>query len=81
MSNLDSNVKDRISIDPGVLGGKPTIRGTRVPVSLILNLLAHDYSFDRIREAYPYISEDDIRAALTYAETHIESESPSRLAS
>jgi uncharacterized protein (DUF433 family) len=60
---------DRIVCDPNILGGKPTIKGTRVPVSLILNLLANGYSFERIVEAYPYVHEDDIKASLTYAES------------
>jgi uncharacterized protein (DUF433 family) len=43
-------------------------------VSLILNLLAHDYSFDRIVEAYPILTNDDIRAAILYASARLEHE-------
>jgi uncharacterized protein (DUF433 family) len=59
--------RDRITVDPDILVGKPVITGTRIPVSLILNLLAHDYTFDRIIQAYPILTVDDIRAAIAYA--------------
>ncbi len=58
----------RIEVRPEVLLGKPVIAGTRIPVYLILNLLASGYDFARILEAYPHLEEDDIRAALDYAE-------------
>ena len=57
----------RFTVDPDILVGKPVITGTRIPVSLVLNLLAHDYSFDRIIEAYPILTADDIRTAIAYA--------------
>ena len=55
---------DRVTVDPDILVGKSVITGTRIPVSLALNLLAHDYTFDRIIEAYPILTADDIRAAI-----------------
>lgn len=58
---------DRITVDPGILVGKPVVTGTRIPVYLILNLIAHGYDFARIIEAYPVLTEDDIKAALLYA--------------
>ena len=64
-----SHEPDRIVVDPRIMVGKPVVRGTRVPVSLILNLIAHGYSFERIVEAYPYVHEEDIRASLLYAES------------
>lgn len=66
--------EDRITIDPGVLAGKPVIKGTRVPVSLVLNLLAHGYTFARIVEAYPQLSEEDVRAAITYSAARMDRE-------
>ncbi|HEX5504290.1 MAG TPA: DUF433 domain-containing protein [Thermomicrobiales bacterium] len=65
---------DRIIRDPAILVGKPIIRGTRIPVALILNLLAHGYDFGRIVEAYPQLTEDDIVAALAYAGERMERE-------
>ena len=57
----------RITVDPRVMVGKPVVRGTRVPVSVILNLIAHGYSFDRIVEEYPNLTVEDVRAAVLYA--------------
>jgi uncharacterized protein (DUF433 family) len=60
----------RISIDPHVCFGKPCIKGTRIWVSLILDLLATGSSEKEILEEYPHLTEDDIRACLLYgAET------------
>lgn len=66
--------ENRIVVDPHVLAGKPVVRGTRIPVSLILNLLAHGYDFDRIVGAYPILSRDDVRAAIEYAAARLERE-------
>ncbi|MGH2615141.1 MAG: DUF433 domain-containing protein [Thermomicrobiales bacterium] len=59
--------RNRITVDPDILVGKPVITGTRIPVSLILNLLAHEYTFDRVIQAYPILTAEDIRAAIAYA--------------
>ncbi|MEJ5375059.1 MAG: DUF433 domain-containing protein [bacterium] len=56
----------RISIDPNICFGKPCIRGHRIWVSLILDLLASGWTFDQIRENYPGIDDDDIRACIAY---------------
>ena len=66
------NINDRIIRDPKILVGKPTIKGTRIPVSLILNQIAHGYNFDRIIEAYPNLTKEDIVAAIKYSEAQIE---------
>jgi len=58
---------DRITIDPNVMGGKPCIRGMRVTVGMITGLVASGASFQEILELYPYLEEDDIKAALSYA--------------
>ena len=58
---------DRISFDPAVMGGRACIRGTRITVSLILNLAANGMSVEEILEAYPYLEAGDIRQALEYA--------------
>jgi len=60
-------VSERIVVDPQILCGKPVIKGTRIPVYLILDLLAAGYSIQRILEAYPSLTGDDIVAALAFA--------------
>lgn len=56
----------RISIDPSVCFGKPCIRGTRIWVSLILDLLASGMTEEEIRSDYPDLGHDDILAAIAY---------------
>ncbi|HZO26396.1 MAG TPA: DUF433 domain-containing protein [Chloroflexota bacterium] len=63
----DHELRERIEIDPKVMVGKPCIRGTRIPVRMIVNLLAHGATLDEIFEEYPRLSGDDIRACLLYA--------------
>lgn len=58
---------DRITFDPGRMGGKPCIRDMRVTVGMIVGLIASGYTRERILEAYPYLEEEDIRQALAYA--------------
>ena len=57
---------ERISIDPQVCGGKPCIKGTRIWVSLILDLLASGMVEAELRAEYPGLAHDDILAALAY---------------
>ncbi|MFN4256960.1 MAG: DUF433 domain-containing protein [Saprospiraceae bacterium] len=57
----------RITFDPRVMGGKPCIRGMRVTVGMVVELVAAGYSTDRILKGYPYLEADDIREALLYA--------------
>jgi len=58
---------DRITFDPKVMGGRACIRGMRITVSLILNLVANGMTPEEIIEAYPYLEPDDIRQTLQYA--------------
>lgn len=58
---------DRITSDPNVLGGKACIRGMRLSVSLIVNLVANGMSFEEILVEYPDLETEDIRQALRYA--------------
>jgi uncharacterized protein (DUF433 family) len=60
------NRLDRISIDPAVCGGKPCIKGTRIWVSLILDLLAGETWEEEILMEYPQLTHDDILAAIAY---------------
>ena len=57
----------RITFDPGIMGGKPCIRGMRVTVGMIVGLVASGYSKPAILELYPYIESEDIAEALRYA--------------
>jgi uncharacterized protein (DUF433 family) len=57
---------ERISIDPRVCFGKPTVRGTRIWVSLILDLLAGGMSMGELLEEYPQLTTEDILAAIAY---------------
>jgi uncharacterized protein (DUF433 family) len=57
----------RITIEPGKCGGRPCIRGMRIRVTDILELLAADASYEEILEDYPRLERDDIRAAVQYA--------------
>ncbi|MEK0084035.1 DUF433 domain-containing protein [Benzoatithermus flavus] len=59
--------RDHIEIDPGRLGGKPVVRGSRIPVELVAELVTDGWSAERSRESYPTLSEEDIRACLRYA--------------
>ena len=56
----------RISVDPNVCFGKPCIRGTHIWVSLVLDFLADGLSIDEVLAEYPYLTEEDIRAAIAY---------------
>ena len=58
---------NRITHDPNVMGGRACIRGMRVTVSLVLNLISSGVTSDEITEAYPYLDAEDIRHALKYA--------------
>ena len=57
----------RITFNPNVMGGKPCIRGLRVTVGTIVGLIAAGHSFADILKAYPYLEEQDLSEALTYA--------------
>lgn len=61
-----ANLLERISINPAVCGGKPCIKGTRIWVSLILDLLASGITDREVRAEYPQLTYDDILAAIAY---------------
>jgi uncharacterized protein (DUF433 family) len=60
-------VTDRIEIDPKVMMGKPVIRGTRIPVELLLRKLADGATETDLFDAYPRLTREDIQAAIGYA--------------
>ena len=59
----------RIISDPGILGGKPVVEGTRLSVEHILGLLAYNMSHREIVEAYPVLTVEDVNGVLEYAAT------------
>jgi uncharacterized protein (DUF433 family) len=65
----------RITLDPKIMGGKPTIRDTRVTVGTILGLLASGCSPEEILKEYPYLEADDIQQSLSYAAWRVSEES------
>lgn len=58
---------ERITFDPKMMGGKPCIRGMRVTVGTIVGLVASGNNFDDIIKYYPYLEQEDIKQALSYA--------------
>lgn|GEM_PF-338350 len=74
MANTNRNNQDRIVRIPGVLGGKPVIKGTRIPVDMILERLASDLELKTLFEDYPDLTEEDIKACIAYAKELVEDE-------
>jgi len=66
--------QERIVIAPNICHGKPCIRGTRIMVGNILNLLAHGATEDEVLTGYPQLTQADIHAALEYAEALVNDE-------
>ena len=65
--NMVEEWQDRIVVDPKVLVGKPVIRGTRLSVEFILDLLANDWTIEQILSEYPQLERKDVIAVLKYA--------------
>jgi uncharacterized protein (DUF433 family) len=66
--------QERIVIDPKVLVGKPVIRGTRIAVEFIVELLAEGWTYEQILANYPQLTAEDIQAALAYASERLKEE-------
>jgi uncharacterized protein (DUF433 family) len=64
---FDMGLTDRIVLDSKILTGKPVVRGTRISVELVVELLAAGCSHAQILASYPHLTEEDIRACLAYA--------------
>jgi uncharacterized protein (DUF433 family) len=64
---MEANWRERITVDPGILVGKPVIKGSRMAVEFVVDLLAAGWSFEEILENYPHICREDVRACLGYA--------------
>ena len=68
---MESN---RIVVDPRIMAGKPVVRGTRIPVDLVLKRLSQDLDLKSLFESYPRLTEEDVRACLAYASSVIQGE-------
>lgn len=65
---------DRIILDPKIMTGKPVVRGTRIPVELVLKRLSQDLTLENLFESYPRLTEEDVKACLEYAQALVEGE-------
>ncbi len=63
----EKNLLRRITMSPKIMLGKPVIRGTRLTVEIIMEKLAYGATIEDMKRDYPFITEDDIKAALLYA--------------
>lgn len=73
-------MNDRIEFNPRVCGGRPVIKGTRIPVSVILGQLADGESWDALLKGYPELTRADIQATLRFAEASVVSSEITELA-
>jgi len=73
-TNSITELLERISVNPKVMVGKPVIRGTRIPVELIVKMLAQGIASEEILKEYPRLEPEDIRAALAYASAVLSNE-------
>ena len=64
----------RIVVDPRIMAGKPVVRGTRIPVDLVLKRLSQDLDLSSLFESYPRLTEDDVKACLAYASALVQGE-------
>jgi uncharacterized protein (DUF433 family) len=67
-------IADRIVIDPDVMVGKPVIKGTRIPVYVIVEFVANGMTKKEILKEYPQLKEEDVKAALLYASKCLQNE-------
>lgn len=68
MANQHTNYHEHISINPHILGGKPVIKGTRIPVEIVLARLAHDLDTKTLFVDYPQLTQEDVKAILHYTQ-------------
>ena len=69
----DNELLNRITLDPAVMVGKPVIRGTRLTVEHVLNLLAHGATEQEVLAEYPGLTREDLQACLLFATRSLES--------
>jgi uncharacterized protein (DUF433 family) len=64
---MSTEIADRITVDPDIMVGKPVVKGTRIPVELVLAQLAYKPDLDELFAAYPHLTVEDVKACLAYA--------------
>ena len=64
---MEEKLLKRVVVDPEIMAGKPVIKGTRIPVDLIVKLVAKGMTYEEIKKDYPYLTKEDVKAALMYA--------------
>ena len=69
----ENELLERIAINPRVMAGKPVVKGTRLTVEYVLNLLAHGSSFEEVLREYEDLTLEDIQACLLFATRSLES--------
>lgn len=68
------NWRERITVDPAILVGKPIIKGTRISVEFVIDLLSRGWTQDRILREYDHLTAEDIQACLAYASELLKAE-------
>ena len=68
------NWEDRVTLNPQVLAGKPVVKGTRIAVEFVIDLLARGWPVARILHEYDHLTADDVQACLAYASAALKSE-------
>ncbi|HEU0140848.1 MAG TPA: DUF433 domain-containing protein [Bryobacteraceae bacterium] len=66
--------RDHIGVDPQILVGKPIVKGTRISVELVIDLLAAGWTEQQVLDSYPTLNANDVRACLAYASEILHSE-------
>ncbi len=74
MAQANVHYWERIVVDPEIMVGKPVVKGTRIPVALVLKRLAQDLSLESLFQSYPRLTPDDVKACLAYAEALLSGE-------
>ena len=71
---IPMNWRERITVDPEILVGKPIVKGTRISVEFVVDLLARGWTFEQILHEYDHLERADLQACLAYASEVLHSE-------
>jgi uncharacterized protein (DUF433 family) len=73
---MPKEIAPRITIDPNVMVGKPVVKGTRIPVELVIEQLAFNPDINELFAAYPHLTMEDVKACLAYAQKAVAAKRP-----